>query len=701
MSDKIRGVGTLSEHGSAESSQAPEAYRFAGFRLDVRGRRLSGPDGAPINLSSRAFDTLLTLIRHQGEPVAKDYLLKTVWPGVIVEENNLNQAICCLRRLLGDSKAEPHFIQTISGRGYCFIATAVAVCESSTKAAAAAPAPVTESRAPEVRDSARRPKRATSGFPPARPAYAGAALLLLASALGLAAMSFRDGAPHGARLSMSNGLSVVSRARPAQPDLIPDSVAVMPFTNLNAPSDDGLFAIALHDEIINHLARVKSLRVISRENVISLGERQSRFSDLQRLLRVESVITGTIMYVGDNARISLQMQDLATGVTLWTSNYVTGTSNLEDMIAVQGDIALNVSQALRAEINEQERHAIGTIPTESFAAYRYFLAAKNAYYFQDFEKTWNLTRLAIDLDPNYEDALSLFSYVNTVMMAVPVAGMSPSDHFLHAMESAERVIKLEPKGAQGFVLRASALANTGNWELVREEVAGLVDRGLPESELKFYALVLLCLGDFEGAIRIFEANLLTEPINLYSQGFLMTAYELAGLREQSRREYEFGEELNPVWWGDTVNLFLALGRHEPLTDLDDIHIPDELKDLLRHLEDRERVAASLEAYREQTPKMPAESVYYSAIAAYSGEHEQAVEFMREGLEDAWLGFHWLWLPVFDGTRKTRAFRDLLADSGIVDYWRQHGWPEVCRPTHGESFVCDWQAYPEPTRLTAR
>jgi DNA-binding winged helix-turn-helix (wHTH) protein/TolB-like protein len=695
MSDKVQDGRKLDGQGGPESSQPSEEYRFSGFRLDVRARRLSGPDGTPVHLSARAFDTLLALVRHQGEPLSKEYLLKTVWPGVIVEENNLNQAICCLRKLLGDSKVEPRFIQTIPGRGYCFVAKATAAARESATMAAAAPVP--ELPPPSVRGPAWVRKRATSVFPSGRPAYAGATLLLVASALGLIAMSLRDGAPDGARLPMSSGLSVVSRARLSQPDIIPDSVAVMPLTNLNAPPDDGLFAIALHDEIINHLARIRSLKVISRENVISLGERRSQLSDLQRLLRVESVITGTIMYLGDNARISLQMLDLATGVTLWASNYETGTSNLAEMIAVQGDIALNVSQALSAEINEQERRAIGKLPTESFEAYRYFLAAKNAYYFQEFGKTWNLTRQAIDLDPSYVDALNLFSYVNTVMMAVPKAGMSPQDHLLRAIESAERIIELSPESAQGYILRASALANTGNWERIRKEVVGLVDRGVPESELKFYALVLLCLADFEGAIRIFEANLLTEPINLYSQGFLMAAYELTGQRERSRREYDFGEELNPVWWGDTVNLFLALGRHEPLRDLDDILMPDELKDLLRHLDDRERVAASLEAYREKTPKMPAEAIYYSAIAAYSGEHEQAVEFMREGLEDAWLGFQWLWLPVFDGTRRTRAFRDLLADSGIVEFWRQHGWPQVCRPTHGESFVCDWQAYPEPTR----
>ncbi len=705
MSEKHRTGGTVSEQGSFVSGHVPENYRFAGFHLDARARRLIGPDGAPVNLSSRAFDTLLMLVRHQGEPLSKDYLLKAVWPGVVVEENNLNQAICCLRKLLGDSKAGPRFIQTIPGRGYCFICTATTGNQPATPPAVApvqAPAPeqaasdVTPLEAGTVPAS----KRAKSFLPSGLPAYASAALLVAASALALTAMSVRNGGEDGTRVSIGNGMGVASRTRQAQPDTIPDSIAVMPFTNLNAPSDDGLFAIALHDEIINHLSRIRSLKIISRENVLSLGERRSQLNDVKRLLRVESVITGTIMYVGDNARINLQMLDLATGVTIWASNYETGTSNLDDMIAVQSDIAVNIAQALRAEIDEQERLAIGTPATESFEAYRYYLAAKSAYYSQQFEKTWYLTRQAVNLDRDYVDALYLHSYVNTVMMAIPKAGMSPRDHFLRATESAERIIELRPDDPRGYILRTSALANTGNWERVREKVAALVDRGVPESELKFYALVLMCLGDFEGALDIFSANLLTEPINLYSQGFLMSAYELTGDRERSRREYDFGEELNPIWWGDTVNLFLALGRQEPLKDLDETRIPHEIKDLLHHLDDRERVDASLATYRGRTPKMSSESVYYSAVAAHWGKHELAVEFMREGLNDAWLSFHWLWLPVFDETRRTQAFRNLLADSGIVDYWRRHGWPDVCRPTSDEDFVCDWQAYPAPAQHLA-
>src|SRR5688572_3192630 len=96
-------------------------YRFQGFLLDVRNRKLSNA-GREIKLSSRAFDTLVELLHHRGETLSKDHLMDTVWRGVVVEENNINQAICLVRKALGDSTGEPMFVKTISGKGFCFVA---------------------------------------------------------------------------------------------------------------------------------------------------------------------------------------------------------------------------------------------------------------------------------------------------------------------------------------------------------------------------------------------------------------------------------------------------------------------------------------------------------------------------------------------------------------------------------------------------
>ena len=97
-------------------------YRFNGFCVDPARRLLFGPDGAPISLKPKVFDTLLYLIERRGELVGKQALLEGVWPHVVVEENNLNKAISILRHVFGETRDEHRFIVTEPGRGYRFVA---------------------------------------------------------------------------------------------------------------------------------------------------------------------------------------------------------------------------------------------------------------------------------------------------------------------------------------------------------------------------------------------------------------------------------------------------------------------------------------------------------------------------------------------------------------------------------------------------
>src|SRR5688572_15666442 len=98
-------------------------YAFAGFRLDPLRRVLSRESGEQIALKSKALDALLFLVEHAGEPLDKTQLIAGIWPGLVVEENNLNKMISGLRRVLGETPDDHKFIVTEPGRGYRFVAT--------------------------------------------------------------------------------------------------------------------------------------------------------------------------------------------------------------------------------------------------------------------------------------------------------------------------------------------------------------------------------------------------------------------------------------------------------------------------------------------------------------------------------------------------------------------------------------------------
>jgi len=94
----------------------PRGYSFSRYRIDVPGRQLLR-EGAPVQLPAKAFDTLLLLVANHERAVAKDELMKAVWPDTFVSEDSLTQSISTLRRALADAE----MIATIPRRGYRFI----------------------------------------------------------------------------------------------------------------------------------------------------------------------------------------------------------------------------------------------------------------------------------------------------------------------------------------------------------------------------------------------------------------------------------------------------------------------------------------------------------------------------------------------------------------------------------------------------
>src|SRR5215510_955720 len=95
-------------------------YEFGDFRLDAARRQLLRRDGQVLPLKPKVFDTLLYFVRHPGQVLEKEELMREIWPDAFVEENNLNQNVSTLRRVLGETRGENRFIVTLPGRGYRF-----------------------------------------------------------------------------------------------------------------------------------------------------------------------------------------------------------------------------------------------------------------------------------------------------------------------------------------------------------------------------------------------------------------------------------------------------------------------------------------------------------------------------------------------------------------------------------------------------
>ena len=123
-------------------------YEFEGFRLDSNLQVLICPTGDSVSLPSRAFATLRYLVERSGEIVEKSALMNEVWPTTVVAENNLNQCILTLRKVLGESAGDRHFILTVPGRGYKFVAPVRVFCPGAVRRTRAVSGTVTLTLAP-------------------------------------------------------------------------------------------------------------------------------------------------------------------------------------------------------------------------------------------------------------------------------------------------------------------------------------------------------------------------------------------------------------------------------------------------------------------------------------------------------------------------------------------------------------------------
>jgi predicted ATPase/DNA-binding winged helix-turn-helix (wHTH) protein len=132
----------------------PACFHFADFCL-YAGRRVLLRNDTPVDIGSRAMDVLLALVRRHGMVATKSDIMADVWPGTIVEENNLTTQIASVRRILGNAGGT-QFIQTVPGRGYRFVADVIrsdAAPQDTTSAAAAAAAAAAAERPPDLERS--------------------------------------------------------------------------------------------------------------------------------------------------------------------------------------------------------------------------------------------------------------------------------------------------------------------------------------------------------------------------------------------------------------------------------------------------------------------------------------------------------------------------------------------------------------------
>jgi TolB-like protein/DNA-binding winged helix-turn-helix (wHTH) protein/Flp pilus assembly protein TadD len=360
----------------------PVRLRFGVFEVDLRAGELR-KNGARVRLQEQPFQVLAMLLEQPGETVTRDELRNRLWSAetFVDFDHGVNKAVNRIRDALGDSATSPRFVETVSRRGYRFIAD-VAVVEGAPVARSESrtgdPVPVEDVSVAPVTD------------PPSTP-------------------HVRRGHPWmitGLALALASIVVVWALQSRTSPPALLRSLAVLPLENLSGDSSQEYFADGMTDELIATLGQISALRVISRTSVMPYKRARKPLPEIARELNVDALVEGTVLRAGSQVRITAQLIQARDDKHLWSDSY---DGDLRDTLTLQNTVARAIAQQIRITLNPQEQATLKqrkVVDPEAYEAYlkgRYFWNKRTG---DDLQKAVEYFNRAIERDPAYAQAFS-------------------------------------------------------------------------------------------------------------------------------------------------------------------------------------------------------------------------------------------------------------------------------------------------------
>jgi TolB-like protein/DNA-binding winged helix-turn-helix (wHTH) protein/Flp pilus assembly protein TadD len=385
-------------------------YEFGPFSLSPRERRLLH-NGQRVELTPKAFETLLVLAQNSGHVLKKEELLQQIWPNSFVEESNLTQNIFILRKILGNDNDGNSYIETVPRHGYRF-AGSVREIESKQSIERAG---LDVSRSPAQRAFTRY-------------------RVITALVLGI---------------TLVVGVYFAQRRlRPRTPQ--PQGkimLAVLPFNNLSEDPAQEYFADGFTEEMITQLGRLGQgqLGVIARTSAMQYRNTQKRADQIGRELGVEYLLEGSVRREGDRVRITAQLIQARDQTHVWAEEY---DRDLQDVLMLQRDVARSIAREIEVKLTPQPQNRLASDPAVDRKAYDLYLKGRyswNKRTEEGFTKAIDYFQQAIVQEPNY---------------ALGYAGLADAYALLGSLANAEMPRKEAMPLARAAALKALEIDET-------------------------------------------------------------------------------------------------------------------------------------------------------------------------------------------------------------------------------------------------
>jgi TolB-like protein/DNA-binding winged helix-turn-helix (wHTH) protein/Tfp pilus assembly protein PilF len=623
------------------------SVRFREFEVDLRACELCR-NGRKIKLQEQPFQILAMLLERPGEVVTREEIQHRLWPAdtFVDFEHSISTAMTKLREALGDSAEQPRFIETLPRHGYRFIAPV------EKGAMRELPLPITGPRAIHEPPLRRHWVVAAAG---------GLVAAVLAVLLSLNVGTLRD--------RLLRGVGAVR-----EPPLQIQSIAVLPLENLSSDPEQEYFADGMTDELITGLAKIGSLRVISRNSVMKYKGQRKPTPQIAKELNVDVVVEGTVLRSGNRVRISAQLIQANPEKHLWAESY---ERDMGDILSMQAAVTQAIAREIRVTLTPAEQARVNKTRPVDPEAYQLYLQG-NFQILQESERAYRRAiedfRQAITHDPSYAPA-----YAGLSIAYQEVGGWQSSLPFstfhTQAREAALKALELDDNLADGHIALGTLEFYEWNWAGADRDLRRGMDLNPTGTYARIlYAGYLAAMGRLEESIAVGRRTVEIDPLSPSAYNELGWALILAGRDSEALKQYKKGLELDPrfahsyvllaeyyAWRGMSDEVVTNIRNAE--TFMDETRPPTWLGFLAFYYarvgrrEDALRILSELER-RAKTGYVPAIALAHVHLGL--GETEKALSLLEKAYEDHNVSLVWLKVHRrYDPLRSDPRFQNLL------------------------------------------
>jgi TolB-like protein/DNA-binding winged helix-turn-helix (wHTH) protein/Flp pilus assembly protein TadD len=418
---------------------AATLLRFGVFEADVRAGELKKA-GRRIELQEQPFRLLVLLLETPGQVVTREELHSKLWPQTTVDfDHGLNKAVSKIREALGDSSDHPRFVETIARRGYRFLADVSVVRKGGTESASGdlasgAVAALAPSLTPHQKVQPRNLAWALIGL--------GMVAALVAASLATWIFFPRIYSPAAIH-----------------------SLAVLPLENVSGDASQDYFADGMTDALINRLAQISTLHVISRASAMQYKNVRKPLTEIARDLTVDAVVEGSVSRSGERVRVTVELIDARSDKHIWADSY---DEDIRDTLSLQSSVTRDIALQIRAIVNPQEQLSLAkskTVDPDAYEAYlkgRYFWNKRTQ---EGLKKAIGYFNRAITIDPGYAEAYSGLADAYSIAGDWKYGLLPPLDAFPKATAAAAKALALDNSLGEAHASLAFALDLYGwDWD---------------------------------------------------------------------------------------------------------------------------------------------------------------------------------------------------------------------------------------------